>query len=81
MFTWLTIGKDLLAWQLALGTAIYRKKDLELKRRIDDLIKIAHKLLDKLGYEDSSVAPVEPKEEVEVDTDVEQEETLDYDEM
>ena len=81
MFTWLTIGKDLLAWQLSLGTAIYRKKDLEMKRRIDDLIRIAHKLLDKLGYEDASEAPVESKEEVEVDTDVEQEETLDYDEM
>ena len=81
MLTWLTIGKDLLAWQLSLGTAIYRKKDLNLKKRFDDLIRIAHKLLDKLGYEDASVAPVETKEAVEVDTDVEQEETLNYDEM
>ena len=82
MWNWVTIGRDVLGWQMSLVNALYRKQKINWKARVDSLIQILNRLLDKLEYApvDEAIAPVEPTDDI-VDTDVEQEETLNYDEM
>ena len=79
MWNWLTIGKDFLAWQMSLATALYKKEKIDWQARIDSLIAIANKTLDKLGYEEVVDLEVKPLPQPEPTPEVDEDATDDVD--
>ena len=46
MWNWVTIGRDVLGWQMSLVNALYRKQKINWKARVDSLIQILNRSKD-----------------------------------